>query len=297
MHGIHDLHEEYKGNVERLGPAVKSVESFRLARAKGPSVSWDSTPLWERIVRLVMKLIIVVLFGLGCFCLMLALGLKTDLRRQLVKLRFSTVTLNSAFLVKRSEIPELPNPKILAASSEEADDLNIQLILPLTHSTNSTAFKSAVKLWKHSDTANTILVSFAGLNETVLPEGILAECHVSGLFEMISFAWCRAFKEHRQYPKRLIIYGAEADELCAIRHLTNALKINPSIISYQRVPDESEFSCNSKSFDVFDCSRENRQYIRFSKSRFCPEMAPLLLACSNHINLNRANAFQPQWQI
>lgn len=295
MHGIHDLHEEYKGNVERLGPAVKSVESFRLARAKGRSVSWNTRPLWERIVRMCMKLVIVVLLALGCFCLIIGFGLKNDLRQKLAKLRSSAVSLNSSFLVKRSEIPDLPSPKILSKIQEE--DLNIQLILPLTHSTNSTAFKSAIKLSKHSDTTNTILISFAGLNETILPEGIRTEYNASGLFEMLSFAWCRAFKEHRQYPKRLIIYGAEADELCTIRHLTNALKINPSIISYQRVPDVSEFNCNSKALDVFDCSRENRHHIRFSKSRWCPEMAPLLLACRSHINLNRANSFQPQWHI
>lgn len=133
----------------------------------------------------------------------------------------------------------------------------------------------------------------AGLNETFLPNAIYHESDSTSLFEAIAFSWCRIFKEQKRFPGRVTIFAAKSDEMCLKRTLKRALKVKTGQITIKTTDEPSRFRCASDQ-DLFDCSKSDRIRVRYLKSRHCPELAPILLACRNEITLDRAKSFIPQ---
>ena len=206
-----------------------------------------------------------------------------------------TATTMTQQLSKRSEIPDLPVEKSTVPKASPVND-RLHLFISLLQSpSNSTLLSEALTTIKESEMP-TKLVTFTPLNQTFLPESIYYESNSTSLFEALTFAWCRVFKEQKQFPGKITILASKSDEWCVKRTLNKVLKVKDEQFSVKSVEEPSAFQCTAKQ-DPFDCSNEERLRLRYLKSRHCPELAPILLACRNEITLDRARRFVPRLAI
>jgi hypothetical protein len=206
------------------------------------------------------------------------------------KIHTSAVTLQHS---KRSEIPALPIEKSMTPRVPQVNDkLHLIISLLSPSSSNATLLADALTTIKEPQTP-TKLITFTPLNQTFLPDSLYYESNSTSLFEALTFAWCRVFKEQKEFPGKISILAPKSDEWCVKRTLSKVLKMKEEQFCVKTVDEPSSFQCSVKQ-DPFDCSNEDRLRLRYLKSRDCPELSPILLACRNEITLDRAKKFIPR---
>lgn len=126
---------------------------------------------------------------------------------------------------------------------------------------------------------------------------VINQNNITNLFEGIAFSWCDSYVKNKRYPTKLTIVAPSQVKSCIMGQYRWSLKIPSSLINFNSTNTNfNNLTCSKN--DPFDCgngNKEDREEIRLKYSKKCPEMAPILLACTNRMAMERASSYKPSW--
>lgn len=299
MHGIHFLNEENHISANRLSNSKQRRTENNLCRNHDRSEP-KTEPLPTEVIKvrlwLGFKILCKIIFAL----FLLEKGIlasirsfnnsKLSLATQLIA---SYVTPKFLMFKRSSVIGKTDNSKI-SSPIIEISPTPLHLIVALSD------LEEATGILKRDAAAQLITPNS---NISVYNSTILRKMHLdtnsTTIFESLVFSWCESFKKNKIYPNKLIITGPAKISSCVMGEYRWALKIPRQMISFRIVngtgisPNFSD--CSQDRQDPFDCGAKGREYVRSKYSQMCPDLAPILLACKNHIALEKALAYKPKW--
>ena len=302
MHGIHFLNEEYQISANRLSKSNQNCIENSCPNRLQP----ETEPLPLKVVKVrswrVFKNSCKIIFAL----FVLAKGIVGSIR-PFNNLKFSTATqliasyVTPKFLMfKRSFVMGMGKAEVSKTSSRVSRIIEI-VPTPLHLIIALSGLEEAKQILKR-DSASQLITPYSNIS-TVYNSTILRKIHLNTnsttIFESLAFSWCESFKKNKIYPTKLIIIGPAKISSCVMGGYRWALKIPKEIISF-RIVNSTEISpnftdCSQDRQDPFDCGTKGREDIRSKYSKMCPDLAPILLACNNHITLEKALAYKPKW--
>jgi hypothetical protein len=292
MHGSHHLDEEYKISASRLESHRASFEASRgFFRSSSGLPSESSSASKSARFKSYLKRICVAILT----TLLITLGLVRSIGPQnIIKscafLAVFSLSLPKTWIVKRND-PLVNQPKLLEISSPLPYDLVIAL--------NDNLYNVSSVL---SNVPSSSPFIIATTSTNVSGRHLLNDS--TSVFESIAFSWCQSYQIHKRYPRKLIIAGPSNIAACALGSHRWAMKIPQSKISFHATSLNSSsplynstFCSNDHRSDPFDCTENNarRMDIRHKYSQLCPDLSPILLACSGKAAMNRAIAYIPPW--
>lgn len=261
MHGSHFQKDECEISSSRTGPPKKSTESFKYPSSKSEGESSPAAKklcYWYVLNRLMFT---VALFILG---LVRYIGLTRLFKAVAIAQVLIAYDIPNLMIMKRSpninqKIMEiLPTPLNLVISFDDSKNVTIYEDIPVTHVIN---YNSSLSL-----------------------------------FEGIAFSWCDSYLKNKRYPTKLTIVASSQVKPCVMRQYRWTLKLPKSLINFQSTNTTSNnLTCPMKQKDIFDCVNKDREGIRLKYSQMCPDMSPILLACTNRIALEKALSYKPPW--
>ena len=300
MHGIHFLNEEYQISANRLSKSKqKCIENSCYNRSEP-----ETEPLPPKLVKVrswrVFKNSCKIIFAL----FLLAKGIIGSIR-PFNTLKFSAATqliasyFTPKFLMfKRSFV--IGKAEVSKTSSRVSRIIEI-VPTPLHLIIALSGLEEAKQILKRDSAAQLITPNsnISSVHNSTILRKIHLDPNSTTIFESLAFSWCESFKKNKIYPTKLIIIGPAKISSCVMGGYRWALKIPKEIISF-RIVNETGISpnfsdCSQDRQDPFDCDTKGREDIRSKYSKMCPDLAPILLACNNHITLEKALAYKPKW--
>lgn len=263
MHGSHFLKDEYEISSSRTGPPKKSTESFKFPSSKTKGKSSPAAKKLSFWIILSRTILAVTLLVLG---LIRSIGVPRLIKSVAIsQVLIAAYIIPNLMIFKRSpninqKIMEiLPTPFNLIISFDDSKNETIYENIPITYLINHSNFSLS-------------------------------------LFEGIAFSWCDSYLKNKRYPTKLTIVASSQVKSCVMGQYRWSLKLPKSLIDFQASNSTSNnFTCPMKQKDPFDCEKKDLEGTRLKYSQLCPDMSPILLACTNRIALEKAISYNPPW--
>lgn len=267
MHGSLFLKDEHEISSNRTGPPTKSIESFKFPsnKSKGESSSAAKTLSYWKILNRIILTVTLITIGL----------VKTIGVTRIIK----AVAISQVLIAYIT-----PNLMIIKRSPNNSQKVKILEILPAPFN---------------------LIVSFDDFKNKTIYENIqithlIHHNYSLSLFEGIVFSWCDSYLKNKRYPTNVTIVASSQVKSCVMGQYRWSLKLPKSLINFQSTSANSTrntLTCPKKNKDAFDCGNKDRDHIRLKYSKLCPDMSPILLACTNRIALEKALSYKPPWSV
>lgn len=294
MHGSHFLNEEYQISASRLSTSKKnSCENLNPNRSDEAVESLahkqEKNRLWQEL-KTFCKIIAFLSLLIGSFAPTKFLNLAVIVSHATPKF----------LMFKRSFVTGRTDVSTASPSDSRIIEITpapLHLIIALS------SLDEAKRIMKTDAAAQLITpnrnISSADYNFTANGK-IHLDINSTSIFESLAFSWCEAFRKNMIYPTKLIVTGPAKISKCVMGRYRWALKFPKELISFREVNGTTEIypnfsDCSKHRQDLFDCNTKDREEIRFKYSQMCPDMEPILMACSNRFALEKALAYKPKW--
>lgn len=296
MHGSHLLNDEYQISASRLDSSRKSSKSFSHYESDEKIKSSASKRSFRHSLKNMLKVILAML--VVAKGIISSIGHTNRIKLYSGSHKIISYVAPKLLMFKRSSLVA----KTDATTSPPPQQRIIEIIpAPLHLIIALSGLDEAKKIMKKDAAAQLITLNPkvpASFNST-LHGKVHLNLNSTTVFESLVFSWCETFKRNKRYPTRLIVTGPESAASCVLGRYRWALKIPKEAISFRPVNSTQIFlnstECSQDRKDPFDCLAKNREDIRLAYSNMCPDLSPILLACSNRIALERALAYKPRW--
>lgn len=290
MHGSHFHSPESEISNSRLGPPIKSCESFGFKRCKGKSESSPTAKAHKWFLGRILgtAVLTVLLMVVGFF--------RTFGPSSMIKI-YAATNLIVAYLAPKLMIAKrgLTSGEWILTNSKIPPIIEILPIpLHLIIALGSIEGSDLAKIGNFTNTLSQVIAQNRSnlMNNT----NVFLNSNATTVFESLVFGLCHSNLKNHRNPTKITVIGSSKAAPCVLGKYRWALKIPRELISFQINSNSSTSQvCPSIKRDPFDCKNIGREHVRKWYSEKCPELAPFLKACNNREDLGRALSHQPSW--